>query len=49
MSTETEEDPVNMAMRATLTDGSSTDAEEEHRNEEEDDDEEEEIIVWGRK
>lgn len=50
VSTETEEDPVNMAMRATLTDGSSTDAEEGHRYEvEDDDDEEEEIIVWGRK
>ncbi len=37
-----------MAMRATLTDGSSTDAEEGHHYEvEDDDDEEEEIIVVG--
>jgi protein SMG7 len=39
VSTETEDDPVNMAMRATLG-GSSTDGEEV-------DDGEEEVILWG--
>jgi hypothetical protein len=45
VSTETEDDPVNMAMRATLG-GSSTEEEEE---EEESEDEEEEVILWGNK
>ena len=43
VSTETEDDPVNMAMRATL--GGSNVDEEEHEQMEED---EEEVIVWGR-
>ncbi|ORY27370.1 hypothetical protein BCR39DRAFT_230143 [Naematelia encephala] len=44
VSTETEDDPVNLAMRATLG-GSSVDEEEEVREEVDDD---EEVIVWGR-
>ena len=42
VSTETEDDPVNMAMRATL--GGSNVDEEEHQPMDED----EEVIVWGR-
>lgn len=41
VSTETEDDPVNLAMRATLTEGSSIGDPQ--------DIEEEEVIVWGRK
>lgn len=43
---ETEDDPVNMAMRATMTDGSSLEDEDRH-DKDFDDDEEEEQMVWG--
>jgi hypothetical protein len=42
VSTETEDDPVNLAMRATLTEGSSV------GDEGGDFDDEEEVILWGR-
>jgi protein SMG7 len=42
VSTETEDDPVNLAMRATLG-GSSTDQEEQGRVDDED-----EVIVWDK-
>ena len=47
ISTETEDDPVNLAMRATLGEGSSTGDDEERRADDVDDDEEE-VIIWGR-
>ncbi|KAJ9097645.1 hypothetical protein QFC21_004681 [Naganishia friedmannii] len=43
---ETEDDPVNMAMRATMTDGSSLEDEDRH-DKDFDDEEEEEQMVWG--
>ncbi|KAJ9092496.1 hypothetical protein QFC19_008709 [Naganishia cerealis] len=43
---ETEDDPVTMAMRATMTDGSSLE-DEEGDEKDFDDDEEEEQMVWG--
>jgi hypothetical protein len=44
VSTETEDDPVNMAMRATMGDGSSMDEDDSFDEELE---EEEEQMVWG--
>lgn len=46
VSTETEDDPVNLAMRATLGDGSSM-GDEDEMNGEDVEDEEEEQMVWG--
>lgn len=46
VSTETEDDPVNMAMRATLG-GSSTEDEDEDVDGDIEDDEEE-VILWGK-
>lgn len=46
ISTETEDDPVNLAMRATLGEGSSVGDDDEGRADEVDD--EEEVILWGR-
>ena len=48
VSTETEDDPVNLAMRATMADGSSVDG-EEIRDAADDDEEDEEQIVWQRR
>ena len=45
VSTETEDDPVNLAMRATMGDGSSMEDEDEMFDEELE--EEEEQLVWG--
>lgn len=46
VSTETEDDPVNMAMRATLGDGSSM-GDEDEMNGDDVEDEDEEQMVWG--
>lgn len=46
VSTETEDDPVTMAMRATLGDGSSVGAEDARGEFSDDEDEEEEEILW---
>ena len=45
VSTETEDDPVNLAMRATMGDGSSMEDEDDMFSEELE--EEEEQLVWG--
>lgn len=47
VSTETEDDPVNLAMRATMADGSSVDGEEVREADDDEDDEEQ--IVWQRR
>jgi hypothetical protein len=52
ISTATEDDPVNLAMRATLADDSSVDENDDgrmafsHANQEEEEDEDEEEIIW---
>lgn len=47
VSTETEDDPVNLAMRATMADGSSVDGEEIRDAGDDDDDDEQ--ILWQRR